>query len=86
MTNDAYTIPSWQRDLHVATELASVLLVPAVFAAAKTTKGKHRKFLNTLGWSMLLIDGFLIYRWVTKPQTAPRQVTAAPSQQFAGLG
>lgn len=41
-------------------------MVPAVFAAARQAKGKHKRFLRFLGASMLIVDGFLLARWLTR--------------------
>lgn len=64
------TISDSQHQVHVLTELASVLMVPAVFAAAKASKGKHRDFLRFLGWSMLVVDGALLVNWWLKRRKA----------------
>ena len=61
------TISDQQRSIHVLTEVASVLMVPAVFSAARAAKGKHKRFLTFLGWAMLIVDGALLLRWANTP-------------------
>lgn len=56
-------VPNWQRTIHVTTELASVLMVPWVFAAAREAKQPHKTRLQVLGLGMLLVDGYLLWRW-----------------------
>lgn len=59
-------IPEWQRQIHVVTELASVLMVPWVFAAAAQAKAPHKQRLQFLGVGMLIVDGFLLWNWLRK--------------------
>lgn len=65
-------IPAWQRAVHVLTEAASVLAVPAVFAAARAVPWPHRARLRALGWAMVVVDGLLLVRWVALAYRAPR--------------
>lgn len=57
-------VPRWQFHLHWTTELASVLAVPFVFAAARQLPEPHRTRLRLLGWGALIVDGFLLFRWL----------------------
>lgn len=65
-TNEPVTIPGWQKAIHVATEAASVLMVPFVFRAAADARQPHKNFLRFLGAGMLVVDGFLLMRWLGK--------------------
>lgn len=57
------TIPEWQRQIHVASELAAVLMVPLLFAAAADAREPHRTRIKALAYGTLLVDGYLLYRW-----------------------
>jgi hypothetical protein len=61
-------IPDWQRRFHIATEIASVLFVPFVLAAAKDARQPHKTRLRVLAAGMVLVDGFLVYRWFNAPE------------------
>lgn len=65
-------IPAWQRAVHIVTEAASVLAVPAVFAAARAASQPHRARLRALGWGMVVVDGLLLVRWVALAYRPPR--------------
>ena len=55
-----------QKAIHLASELAAVLMVPAMFSAARAAKGKHRAFLRFLAWGTLIVDGGLLINWWLK--------------------
>ena len=65
-------IPDWQRRFHIATEVASVLFVPFVLAAARDAREPHRSRLMVLAAGMALVDGFLVYRWIAAPELQRR--------------
>lgn len=58
-----YLVPKWQRDIHVVTEVAAVLMVPLLFSAAAAAKEPHKTRLQFLAVGTLIVDGFLLYRW-----------------------
>lgn len=58
-----YIVPKWQRDLHVVTETAALLMVPLLFAAAASAREPHKSRLQVLAVGTLVVDGFLLYRW-----------------------
>ena len=62
--SDNTTIPGWQRRLHFYSELAAIAVLPKLFAAASDAGPKHKGFLTFLAWSTLVVDGYLVYRWV----------------------
>lgn len=59
-----YLVPKWQRDVHVVTEAAAVLMVPLLFSAAAAAREPHKTRLQVLAWGTLIVDGFLLYRWI----------------------
>jgi hypothetical protein len=56
-------IPEWQRDLHVSSELAALILTPFVLMAAADAREPHKSRLQALAAGTLLVDGLLLYRW-----------------------
>lgn len=58
-----YLVPQWQRDLHVASELAALLMVPLLFSAAASAREPHKSRLQVLAVGTLIVDGLLLYRW-----------------------
>lgn len=60
------TISDSQKNVHVLTEAAALLMVPAIFAASRSAKGKHKDFLRFLGWGTLIVDGGLLISWWLK--------------------
>jgi hypothetical protein len=63
-----YTVPGWQRWIHVVTEAAAVLAVPMLFSAARAAPEPHKTRLRCLAWGTLAVDGFLLYRWLTSSE------------------
>ena len=59
-----YQVSQGQRNLHVLSEAAAVLMVPLLFAAAADAREPHKTRLQVLAWGTLLVDGFLLYRWL----------------------
>jgi hypothetical protein len=62
----SYQIPAWQRWLHIVSEAAAVLTVPLIFAAAAEAREPHKSMLQSLAVGTLVIDGFLLYQWLTQ--------------------
>jgi hypothetical protein len=59
-----YLVPKWQRDLHVVSETVAVLMVPLLFSAAAAAREPHKTRLQVLAWGTLVVDGFLLVRWI----------------------
>lgn len=59
-----YLVPKWQRDLHIVTEAAALLMVPLLFSAAAAVREPHKTRLQVLAVGTLIVDGILLYRWI----------------------
>ena len=59
-------IPDWQRRVHVSTELAALIAIPVLWSAANAIQEPHRTRLRVLAAGILIVDGLLLYTWLTK--------------------
>jgi hypothetical protein len=85
MIDDSSKIPGWQRRLHFYSELAAILMLPKLFAAARDANHPHKRFLTVLAWGTLVIDGYLVYRWVTDAQLKSARQRVRFAKQSAYL-
>lgn len=81
--DDTSAIPGWQRRLHFYSELAAIAMLPRLFAAAKDAKQPHRKFLTALAWGTLLVDGYLVYRWIRADEVKSQRQLVGRAQDAA---
>jgi hypothetical protein len=84
--DDSSRIPGWQRRLHFYSELAAVMMLPKLFAAAKAASPPHKRFLTVLAWGTLAVDGYLVYRWVTNRNLKSQRQLVKRATQSAQIG
>lgn len=66
-------VPNWQRRIHIATEaIAVAVFVPWLLAAAKAAPEPHKGRLKLMAVGALVVDGYLLYRWLVAPELQPR--------------
>ena len=64
-----YPVPQFQRRVHVWSELFAVVVsVPVLLAAANATREPHKTRLRALAAGTLLVDGYLLWRWMRSPR------------------
>jgi len=83
MTNDTIVISKQQRGLHVVSEAMALLItVPFFFyASRRLPTAMERKTALWMGVGALVVDGFLLFRYVTG--TTHQPIFGSPT---AGLG